>query len=273
MRRFGLAVGATVAVTAIALLAWAYAIEPGRLVVHREALRISGLPPFRVVLLSDLHPGGNFIDRAKIERIVATAIAERPDLVVLLGDYVVTAAGRGFMSPEELGPLLAPLARHGPVYAVLGNHDWWFDGPRVRHALEGAGIRVLENEAVEWRGPAGSAWLVGLGDLMVGHADAKAALAGVPDGAPAIVLVHEPDVFPDLPARVPLTLAGHTHGGQVALPILGRLIVPSRFGQRYAAGHVEERGHHLFVTTGIGTSILPLRLGVPPEIAVLDVNR
>jgi predicted MPP superfamily phosphohydrolase len=95
----------------------------------------------------------------------------------------------------------------------------------------------------------------------------------VPAEAPVVVITHNPDLFPGVPARVLLTLAGHTHGGQVDLPLLGRLIVPSRCGARYAIGHVREDGRDLFVTPGLGTSILPVRFRVPPEISLLTVGR
>jgi predicted MPP superfamily phosphohydrolase len=110
-------------------------------------------------------------------------------------------------------------------------------------------------------------------DARTRAADVARALAAVPEGAPALVLTHNPDVFVRVPDRVLLTLAGHTHGGQVNLPVLGRLIVPSRFGERYAIGHVHEEGRDLFVSPGIGTSIIPVRLRVPPEISLLTVER
>jgi predicted MPP superfamily phosphohydrolase len=97
-------------------------------------------------------------------------------------------------------------------------------------------------------------------------------IAKVPQGKPTIALTHNPDIFPRIPRSVPLLLAGHTHGGQVNLPLIGRPIEPSVFGQRYAAGHVFENDHHLFVTTGIGTSILPVRFRVPPEIVMLTLK-
>src|SRR5262245_3475485 len=206
---------------------------------------------------------------------VAIVENERPDLVVLLGDYVA-----GFhrtrlwppIPPEDTARVLASLHPPLGVFAVLGNHDWWFDGARVRRALRAARIVVLENEAVPVTRDGQALWLVGLADLWTRSPDLTAALHGVPDGAPAIVLSHNPDVFPDVPARVDLTLAGHTHGGQVLLPLIGRPVVPSRYGQRYAAGHVVEDGRLLFVTTGIVTSIVPIRLGVPPEIVVVTIT-
>ena len=97
----------------------------------------------------------------------------------------------------------------------------------------------------------------------------SAALAAVPDEAPVLVFTHNPDLFPEIPERVSLTIAGHTHGGQVYLPGIGRPIVPSRYGERFAIGHVVERGRHLFVSSGLGTSILPVRFLVPPEVAAI----
>jgi uncharacterized protein len=115
-------------------------------------------------------------------------------------------------------------------------------------------------------------WFAGLADLDARRPDVAGTLARVPSGDPVVVLTHRPDVFPDVPARVALTLAGHTHGGQVRLPLLGALVVPSKFGSRYAAGLIEEQGRRLFVTSGIGTSTVPVRLGVPPEIAEITLT-
>jgi predicted MPP superfamily phosphohydrolase len=107
---------------------------------------------------------------------------------------------------------------------------------------------------------------------MEGNPDIASALARVDDSAPIIAFTHNPDIFPSIPAKVALTIAGHTHGGQVAFPVAGRPIVPSDFGERYAAGHIVEDSRHLFVTSGIGTSILPVRFRVPPEISLLTIN-
>jgi predicted MPP superfamily phosphohydrolase len=158
------------------------------------------------------------------------------------------------------------------VYSVLGNHDWWYNGERVRRAFEQNGIRVLEDEVTEIKWHEKSFWLVGLADLWTRPQHINETIAKVPERAPIIALTHNPDIFPRLPQRVPLLLAGHTHGGQVNFPLFGTPIVPSRFGAKYTAGHLFENGHHLFVTTGIGTSILPVRFRVPPEIVLLKIN-
>jgi predicted MPP superfamily phosphohydrolase len=143
----------------------------------------------------------------------------------------------------------------------------------VTRALAGAGVRVLEDAATPVRTRGGTLWIAGVSDVRTRPAAIRRALAAVPEDAPVNALTHNPDVFVRIPARVLLTLAGHTHGGQVNLPLLGRLIVPSRFGERFAIGHVREEGRDLFVTPGIGTSIVPLRFRVPPEISVLTVGR
>ena len=180
--------------------------------------------------------------------------------------------GGTFVEPEpiaeELKRLRAPLG----VYAVLGNHDWWFDGERVTRALRGAGLGVLENQAVRIERGGGAFWLAGIADLWTRTPDVHGTLRQVSTDDPVLMFTHNPDIFPGVPPRVSLTLAGHTHGGQVNLPLLGRPVVPSRFGQRYAFGHVVERGRHLFVRGGVGTSIIPVRFRVPPEVVILNLE-
>jgi len=253
-------------------------IEPGWVVTRETRLTIARWPaalgPLRIVALSDLHTGAPHVTVEKLTEIVARVNAEHPDLIVLLGDYVIHGViGGRFVEPERTAAALRGLAAPLGVLAVLGNHDWWYDGGGVSRALAEAGIRVLEDTAapIETRG--GPLWIAGVSDLYTRPADIGRALASVPEGAPVIVLTHNPDIFVRIPPRVLLTLAGHTHGGQVNLPFFGRLIVPSRYGERFAIGHVREDGRDLFVTPGIGTSIVPVRFGVPPEISVLTVGR
>jgi uncharacterized protein len=262
----------------LALLAWAVLIEPGRVVARETRVPIArwpdGLGPLRIAAIADIHTGAPHMTLDALREIVATVNAARPDLVVLLGDYVVHGViGGRFVEAEStaavLGRLKAPLG----VLAVTGNHDWWYDGPRVTAALEATGIRVLDDEAVPIETKGRPVWIAGIGDMWTRRANIRRALEAVPADAPVIAITHNPDLFPQMPARVLLTLAGHTHGGQVDLPFFGRLIVPSHYGARYAIGHVVEEGRDLFVTPGLGTSIIPVRFRVPPEISLLTVGR
>lgn len=268
---------AGVAVTAVVLVLWAFVFEPASLRTVRYEISIPGWPRtcagLRIAVLSDLHVGSPFNGTGKLDRVVRAIRDAHPDLVLLAGDYVVqNVLGGTFVPPETTAAALRRLAPRQGTWAVLGNHDWWLDGERVRSAFESAGIRVLEDASVPIDAGACRFWLAGIGDLWEGRHDVRRALGFVTDNAPVIAFTHNPDIFPDLPPRVNLTIAGHTHGGQVRVPLVGRPIVPSRFGERYAAGHVEEGGRHLFVSPGIGTSILPVRFQVPPEISVITLH-
>lgn len=259
------------------LLLWSVAIEPGRLTVEHTTINLpdwhgehSGI---KIALLSDLHVGAPHMSVEKLRRVVESTNAERPDLIVILGDLVIHGVvGGRFVAPEataaELQRLSAPLG----VYTVLGNHDWWYDGERVTRALNGVGLAVLENDVVRLEREGKSFWLVGLADMWTRKPDIAGALKKIGDNNPVVAITHNPDLFPEVPERIGLLLAGHTHGGQVNLPLIGRPVVPSRYGQRYAFGHVIEGRRHLYVTGGIGTSILPVRFRVPPEIVILTIN-
>ncbi|WP_170382654.1 metallophosphoesterase [Ruegeria atlantica] len=281
------------AVTLAGLFAAVYGffVEPAlRLRVRRWRLRRTDwtAPPLRVAVLADLHVGEPHVGLDRIQQVVRRTNALAPDLVLLLGDL---AAGHRFVTRPveiaELAPVLGGLqAKHG-VFAVLGNHDWWDDlaaqrrggGPNLyADALQRNGIPVLSNEAVKLEGP--GIWLAGLEDQLAivrgggrfrGLDDLPGTLAQITDDAPVVMMAHEPDIFPQIPDRVALTLSGHTHGGQVRL-FGWSPMVPSRFGNRYAYGHVREGGRDLVVSGGIGCSILPVRFGVTPEITVIELS-
>ena len=255
---------------------WAFFIEPNRLLTRYQTLEIERWPTelsdLKIAVLSDIHAGGRFIDERKLRLIVERTNQLQPDLIVILGDYISGGRDHHAMDPEVFAPILKDFRAPLGVYSVLGNHDWWFNGERVRAALEANGLKVIDNDAVLIQTRGTSFWLVGLADLWTRTQRIPQTLAKVPEGAPVVALAHNPDVFPQLPQSVSLLLAGHTHGGQVKLPLIGTVVHTSDFGDHYEAGHVFENGHHLFVTTGIGTSIIPVRLGVPPEIVLLTVK-
>jgi len=262
----------------LGLVLWGLVIEPSRLVIHRETLQIpnwhaehNGL---KIALLTDLHVGSPYTGLDKIKKVVELTNAEEPDLILITGDFMIQGViGGKFVEPEPIAEVLKDL--HAPlgVISVLGNHDWWYDGVRITNALRSVGIIVLENQSqkIEFNGKSFS--IAGIADQWTRSPNIVGTLKNIPTDEPIILITHNPDIFPTVPARVSLTIAGHTHGGQVAIPFLGRPVVPSKYKDKYAAGHIIEDGRNLFVGTGIGTSIYPVRFRVPPEIVILTLEQ
>ena len=261
-------------------------IEPYRLVMQHHRVTPAGWPPgltLRVAALADLHAGAPMMTEARIEQIVAATNALAPDIVLLLGDYGATSRFVTRVLPQadvarRLAALRAPLG----VFAVNGNHDWWEDRaaqlarqagtPIMTRALETAGIPVLRNDVMR----AGPVLVGGLDSTWAfrssfGAHDLPRLMSRVTGDAPLLLMVHEPDIFAQLPARAAVTFCGHTHGGQVRLAGWSP-IVPSRYRNRYAWGHVHEDGRDLVVSGGLGISTLPVRFGVPPEITLIEIS-
>lgn len=274
-----------IGVGAVAAPGYAAVFEPSQLVVRRYEMLISGLLPslegLRVVHFSDPHLGPR-MPSAFIRRAIDEAIGLRPDLVALTGDYI----HNGEAEIERVAKMLRPLVEAATIGAagVLGNHDWYGNGPRVSAALRAAGVRMIDNASVRLdpdtrtllddphgRGLA----LVGLGDLSEDEVDTQRAFAGIDPGTPRLVLAHHPDTAelselrgPGSP-RMDLMLSGHTHGGQVRIPFIGTPVIPSDFGQRYAGGLVAGPSCPVIVSRAVGMSVLPVRFGVPPEIGLI----
>lgn len=291
--------GLAAAVTGAAVVpAYALGIEPWSLTVAGYRLTPPNWPPglkLKIAALADIHACEPWMSTARIAQIVARTNALSPDIVVLLGDYSVsTHYYTRLVHPQEWAAVLSHLRAPLGVHAVMGNHDWWEDrmaqrdgrGPTVGHrALAKAGIAVYENEAVRLVKDGRAFWIAGLGDQIalvgrrpsrgdqhrLGVDDLPGTLARTTGSAPVILLAHEPDIFPQVPDRVALTLSGHTHGGQIS--VFGyRPVVPSRYGRRYAYGHVVEGGRNLIISGGLGCSVVPVRFGVPPEIVVVELG-
>ena len=250
---------------------WTALADP---VVREARVEVGNWPtgerPVRILLLSDIHVAGPDMPPSRLERIVAQANELAPDLVLIAGDFVSEkAVHTQSHSPDEV---VAPLARlRSPLgtVAVLGNHDHWTDGEAMRAALTRIGVRVLFNEAHR----AGPLAIGGLDDDYTGRADLARTLAGLDEaGGVPILLSHSPDPFPDVPAAVLLTVAGHTHCGQIRLPLIGPLATMSRHGNRYACGRIDEDGKVLIVGAGLGTSILPLRIGAVPDMWLIEIG-
>lgn len=255
---------------------WGFWIEPASLKQRSTNVALPNWPAscsgFTIAVLADLHVGSPYNGLDSLERVIDQTLAAKPDLVLLPGDFVIHGVvGGSFVPPEDAAASLGRLAENVQTFAVLGNHDWWLDGPRVISALESNRIPVLEDSAVEISNSKCSFWLAGVSDFWEAPHDVDGALENVPDLSPVIVFTHNPDVFPNIPDSVSLTIAGHTHGGQVYIPGVGRPKVPSEYGERYAIGHIIESGKNLFVSSGIGTSILPVRFLVPPEVSIVRI--
>ena len=264
-------------VVAVGLGLWAFALEPASLTTATHTLLIPNWSPelsgLRVAVLADLHVGSPFNGISKLHRIVELTNRLTPDLIVIPGDLVIhRVLGGSFVTPEDTAAVLARLSAPQGVWASLGNHDWWFDARRTIAALERQKIAVLEDTAVRIQRGNAHFWLVGISDFWEGPHDVRKAMSHARDEALVLVFTHDPDVFPSVSDRFSLLIAGHTHGGQVRVPLLGRPIVPSKYGQRFAFGHVVEGRRHMFVSPGLGTSILPVRFGVPPEVTVLELH-
>jgi uncharacterized protein len=278
-RRLRIGVIALSGLTVLGLLLaiWGFLIEPGLLLVRHVTIETAkwpaALPPPRIVAVADIHAGAPRVDEAQLDRIVAEVNAQNPDVVLLLGDYVIQHVLFGTpMPPDTIASHLAGLrAKHG-VFAVLGNHDWYDGGKRVWRALENVGIRVLENSAVPLPGSEDRIWLAGIADDSTRHPHPAGTFRPIPEGAAVVALTHDPAIFPDIPARAALTVAGHTHGGQVSIPFWGALFIPGRSPLRYAYGHIAENANDLYVTSGIGTTALPVRFNAPPEIVVITLR-
>ncbi|GBD50877.1 metallophosphoesterase [Methylopila sp. Yamaguchi] len=266
--------------------AYAGLVEPGLMLdVTEYRLTPPGWPedlPLSIAVIADVHVCEPFVPMSRVKRIVQTVNALKPDLIVHLGDHEATyrfVAAR--VPPNEWAAAYADLSAPLGLYTILGNHDWWHNADTIRGALDGARIRIMENEAelIEHRGR--RFWLGGLGDQLahlfdrrrrMGEDDLPATLSQIRTKDPVVMLAHEPDIFDEMPARVSLTLAGHTHGGQIYVPGLANPFIPRDYRGRFRYGHVVEEGRHMIISGGIGMSGLPVRFGVPPEIVMVRLG-
>lgn len=269
----------------VATAAYGVGIEPESVLVTRYRLTPPRWPAGRrlsIHVIADLHAGGPNMTAHHIDRVVEIANLESADLVLLLGDYFAT---HPFVTEHVPNPVwaasLARLRGRLGTWAIFGNHDWWHDIKGVRTALAGVGIPTLENRAILLGDPGARFWLAGLGDQLAhvlgrnrfrGEDDLPGTLRQIDSDDPVILAVHEPDIFTRVPERVSLTLAGHTHGGQIRVPFVWERFVPSAYGARFAYGHIVEQGRHMIVSGGLGVSNIPVRIGVPPEIVRIELG-
>jgi predicted MPP superfamily phosphohydrolase len=274
---------------------YAFAFEPA-LRLNVTSYRL--LPPrwpegltVKAAVLADIHACEPWMPASRVRGIANLTNDLAPDIVFLLGDF---AGGHRFVTgpvmPDEWGEALSILKAPLGVYAVLGNHDWWHgplpsmpaDGAEgVRQALRSAGIEVLENDALQVMKDGQPFWVAGLGDQIgeligprrfQGLADLPGTMSQIKDAAPVILLAHEPTIFRQVPDRVSLTLCGHTHGGQVNLPVLTKDFMRKHFAIDLIYGHIVEKNRHLIISAGLGTSNVPVRFMRPPEVVHLTIG-
>jgi predicted MPP superfamily phosphohydrolase len=262
-----------------------------RVTTYRIApLRGVPVPRLRIAILSDLHANRPFMGPGVLRRLVAQTQGLEPDLVLLLGDYAGHVIGGRSLSPRDVTDALAPLDAPLGVFAVFGNHDWRNDPapapgraiPTIWHrGFDDAGIRTLSNTVQRLEAQGVAFQLAGLESQRAfkfrrprrveGQDDLPAVMDAIDPSVFTLLMAHEPDIFPDLADCIDLTVSGHTHGGQI-VPFGKPLIVPSRYGARYAYGAFTEGQKQMVVSGGLGNTTLPFRIGRPPEIVVLELS-
>ena len=265
----------------VALMAcWVVLIEP-RWVARRDIAHTvahwQGSPGLKVAVASDWHfTKRPFMRVMTVERargIVREINAAQPDIILLPGDFIGDSnyqPDSAATAEDEIADVLAELKAPLGVYAALGNHDWWHDGPKFAAALRRRGIGVLENDAQQIKDT--PLWVVGVGDHYTRHSEPVKAVSKLPKGAQALVLMHDPASLVAMPPVKGLIVAGHTHGGQVSLPFVGALIVPGAAPRDWAYGWVEHEYNRMYVTSGLGVSILPVRFNMRPEWVLFTVT-
>ena len=265
----------------------AVAVEPGFSLILKEwTVEHPGWPAaspsLRIGILTDIHAVEPWMSARRIGGIADQLNAQKPDVIVLLGDYVNGLRTGCYTREVPVAEWIAPLQTlRAPlgVYAILGNHDWWsHQAPDIRGAFRKTGIALLENVALKVSRGRDHFWIAGLKDQLAEPNrniwDLDATLRHITDHAPVLLLAHEPDIFERVPASVTLTLSGHTHGGQIFIPFVGR---PAFFSDnaryaKYVYGHFEIDGRHMIVSSGLGVSNIPIRFMVPPEIAIVTLR-
>ena len=240
------------------LFIWSFFIEPNLLAVTKY--KVSNLEGKKIVFVSDFHIAKN--DMGRLKRIVNKTNEINPDLVLSGGDFVKGHAGKTTMPVEKIAEELSKIK--APIITVLGNHDSWYDKYRVKTALEKYGITVLHNTSTKVK----NLYIAGVEDMQTSVPKIETALENTE--FPRILLSHTPDIYYDVKEDVDLILAGHVHGGQVRIPLIGALICPSIYGTKFASGDFKETQNRMIVTRGLGTSILTMRFNDIPEIVILE---
>lgn len=245
------------------LAVYGFLIEPNLITVKKLTLKSDEIKDLRIVFVSDFHLSKQA--KSRLDRIIKKVNEQSPDVIISGGDYVIMHNAKFSMDMDYAAKKISEMKSKYGIYSVMGNHDYHKDNKYIKQALVKNGIKVLENENEKIMHNGNPIYIAGISDMQTSFYDLDKALKGT---KPPIILVsHSPDITPKAKNRVNLVLSGHTHGGQVRIPFIGPVIVPSKYGSKYASGFVD---NFTYTTKGLGTSILHLRFNCPPEILVID---
>ena len=235
----------------------------------------TGLPPLRIAFLTDLHVGCSSVNLDVLRRIITQVNALPADIVLLGGDYLTRLhqrAGFDYIPPQPIAEIVGTLRAPLGVYSVLGNHDWYTDGLGMTEALIAHNITVLENNALQIQQQNWDFWLVGLADYLTRKPDYQTAIQNIDNDTPRIVLSHDPLTFAKIDDTPVIQLSGHTHGGQIAFPLVGPVVMPTPGTPLdWAYGLVSHENRQMIVSSGVGTSVLPLK-NTPNEVVLLTLS-
>lgn len=250
----------------ILILIWSIFIEPNMLCIKKYGIKNKNLTGLKIAFIGDFHTKPR--QEKQLKNIVEKVNKQNPDLILMTGDFVSGHQEESTLPIEIIVNNLSNLKAKYGIYTVLGNHDWWQNGEKITQALEDKNIKVLANSNLKITIKNSTLNIAGVEDLYTRTPNIEKALENTSN--PIILLSHSPDILPKVPKKVDLTLAGHTHGGQIRLPFFGAIKTPSEFGNKYSQGLIKEDGKNMIVTKGIGTSILSIRFNCMPEIVIIE---
>jgi len=265
------------AVSCLLLAAWALFVEPNRLVLTKAKVEIEHWAAinngFRIIVISDLHAEPEWVKNGKLKEISDLANAQKPDVVLLVGDLINAMGGeKGNITMPELTDFIRSLKSKYGTYAVHGNHEFWFGREKVEKALTDAGVTMIQNKSVTIKINREKISFAGLPELGTSNdTDVVKALRQVKKGECVFLITHNPESLPLVPSRVSLTICGHTHGGQLRLPVLGSALMPNMIKSRFEPGLNMEDGRKMYLTSGIGGSPYRARFYCPPEVVLLEI--
>lgn len=260
----------------LSLWIWAFIVEPHLMIevddvdvyLPKWERKLDGL---KIVVAGDIHAAGYFYEDWRIEKIVDEINAQNPDLVIMLGDYVNGAVYQSSYELAQFSKRLSNIKAPYGVYTILGNHDYLYGIEKIRKMLNKAGINIVENSNVKITTNDGEFYIAGIADAYEASYSFSEAMKGIPKGSSVIFLSHTPQVFREIPKEVAIMISGHTHGGQVRLPLLGAVLSNTHERDKLISGYYSIEGKHVYVSRGLGTSRVPIRFMCPPSITVMNV--